>query len=89
MNWQRARDVALGFLLCLAIMTAYQCDSASPTAAEAAPLSPEAPLSSNLQAVAAGTGENDDIHFAVIDVNTGEVKHMFRIDSQSFPMVTQ
>lgn len=81
MNILRIRDMALGFVLCLACLAIMKCSgSSSPTAAHADP------LASNLQAVAAGTGTNDDIHFAVIDVNTGEVKHLFRIDNNNFPM---
>ena len=66
MNKQRLRDMALGFLLCLALVGSYYCGaSGSPTSANASS------MGSSDYAVVGGATTSTRLAYAVIDKKTG------------------
>lgn len=68
MNKQRLRDMALGFLLCLALVGSYYCGaSSSPTSANASS------MGSSDYVVMGGNVSATRLAYAVIDKKTGEI----------------
>ena len=71
MERNRLRDMALGFLLCAALVTSYNCgESGSPIGPGAANASI---MASNRQVVAASVG--DKLGYVVVDTETGRIVH--------------
>ena len=71
MTRQRLRDMAIGFLLCLAFVATYHCGASSPNEANASP------LATGKFQVATSTWESSlgstRIYLTVIDTKTGEL----------------
>ena len=66
MTGQRLKDIAIGFLLCLALVVSYHCGASNPTNANAS-------TSSSNYATVGGAFEGSDLGYVVIDQNTGKV----------------
>ena len=67
MNKDRLRDIALGFVLCLALMGSYYCGSMSPTSANASP------AGSSDFAIVGGMTSEFYFGYVVVDKSTGRV----------------
>ena len=68
MNKQRLRDMALGFLLCLALVGSYYCGaSGNPTYANASSMG-------SSEVVVGGFRSEDSFYIVVIDMKTGDIK---------------
>ena len=73
MNKQRLRDVALGFLFCLALVGSYYCGaSGNPTNANASS------MGSSGNAIVGGVWEGT-LYYAVVDVGSGRIQFSERV----------